>query len=297
MVHNHGLWKMPNVYAGWLKRRARNVKLVIAPRGTLSDWAFTSGSFSKRIFWTVFQKQALGVADCFHATSKQEYLDIRSKGYKQPIAVIPNGVEVPSLYPNTDSALRHKTLLFLGRIAPVKGIEDLLHAWSSVMLRYPDWRLKIVGPDDAGHLQKMRDLSDSLQLINIEFQQPVFGNEKNLEYQRADLFILPSHSENFGMSVAEALVNATPVIVCKGAPWAEVEVHAAGWWCDNGAEALRGALDEAMQLPASALGLKGARGREWMIKEFSWQHVALKFDETYDWLVRGGRVPDWVYLD
>ena len=100
---------------------------VISPRGALSSWAMSHGSFLKRLFWPWLQRPALNSAACFHATSLAEYEDIRRAGFKQPVAVIPNGIDVPSRLPKEKSEFR--TLLFLGRIHPVKGLDLLISAW------------------------------------------------------------------------------------------------------------------------------------------------------------------------
>ena len=94
-IHNHRLWMMPNVYPGLVARK-HNVPLVISPRGTLSEWAFQHGSVVKRLFWPLVQKPALTATSCFHATAESEYKDIRRMGFRQPVAIIPNGIDIPA---------------------------------------------------------------------------------------------------------------------------------------------------------------------------------------------------------
>ena len=143
IIHNHGLWMMPNVYPGWARRRAR-CKLLVSPHGTLSEWAMGLNAFQKKVFWRVFQAQTLRVADCFHATAETEFQDLRRHGFSQPICILPNGIDVPPLAAKRQDSRRQ--LLFLGRIHPIKGIENLLRAWKAVERRFSDWDLVIAGP-------------------------------------------------------------------------------------------------------------------------------------------------------
>lgn len=294
LIHNHGLWMMPNVYSGSAAKRFK-IPLVISPRGTLSDWAFHHGSSLKRLFWPLVQRPALTTVSCFHATSEAEYEAIRRRGFHTPVAVIPNGIDIPVLAPKRPGSCR--TLLFLGRLHPSKGLELLLPAWRAVQDHYPEWRLVIAGPDRDGYGMKMRKLADDLGLTRIEFVGALMGQDKWTAYQAADLFVLPSYSENFGMTVAEALASGVPAVVSKGAPWEGLEEKKAGWWIDLGIDPLTSCLDNALSQSPDVLGAMGQRGREWMQAEFSWKRIGGMMTETYAWIIKGGETPDWVRLE
>jgi glycosyltransferase involved in cell wall biosynthesis len=299
VIHNHGMWQMNAVYPGWAAK-ARKAKFVVSPRGAFSTWAMSHGSRFKRIFWPLIQRPALVQASCFHATAESEYEDIRRLGFKQPVAIIPNGIDVPEFAQKKSRDFR--TLLFLGRVHPKKGVDVLLNAWSSVMDRFPDWRLLVVGADTGygkqdGYLEQMKVLAAKLKLKRLEFIGPLYGEAKWSAYREADLFILPTHSENFGMTVAESLAAGTPAIVTKGAPWHGLETHRSGWWIDFGVDPLVACLREAMAQSPDELARRGINGREWMIREFSWQTVGNRMDQTYHWLNEGGEVPSWVRMD
>lgn len=291
LIHNHGLWMMPNVYSGATARRF-GIPLVVSPRGTLSDWAFHHGSSMKRLFWPFIQRPALASVSCFHATSEAEYEAVRRRGFRTPVAVIPNGIDIPALVPKQPGACR--TLLFLGRLHPSKGLDLLLPAWRAVQDRFPEWRLVVAGPDRDGYGMKLRKLADELGLTRIEFVGALMGHHKWAAYQAADLFVLPSYSENFGMTVAEALAAGLPAIVSKGAPWEGLEKHQAGWWIDIGIEPLVGCLNQALSRSPHELEAMGQRGRDWMQAEFSWHRIGTMMAETYAWIVKGGQVPAWV---
>ena len=297
LFHNHSLWMMPNVYPGQAARNS-GIPLVVSPRGTLSGWAMQSGSPVKRIFWPLLQRPALTAASCLHATAESEYKDIRRMGFSQPVAIIPNGVDIPEA--KLKAAKDDQTLLFLGRIHPIKGLDVLLPAWRAVQDRFPKWRLKIVGPDNRGYLGEMRRLASDLRLERIEFMGALFGAHKWPAYQQADLFVLPTYSENFGMSVAEALAAGTPAIVTKGAPWSGLDAHQSGWWIDIGIDPLVACLEQALGYPPDKLKAMGQHGRDWMQADFSWANIGRRMTETYHWLLSGQKVtskPDWIFLD
>ena len=293
ILHNHSLWMMPNVYPGWLSRKY-GVPQVVAPRGALSEWAMASGSPVKSLFWRTMQRPALAAASCFHATSASEYEDIRRLGFRQPVAIIPNGIDIPD--EETGSAPANRILLFLGRLHRKKGLDMLLPAWAAVQAEFPDWHLRIVGSDERGYGTAMASEARARRLERVEFTGPLFGPDKHRAYRDAALFVLPTYSENFGMSVAEALAAGTPAIVSRGAPWEGLATHDAGWWIDIGTEPLIACLRAAMAETPAALAARGARGRAWMREDFSWTQVARQMGQTYDWLLGAAPRPESVVL-
>jgi glycosyltransferase involved in cell wall biosynthesis len=294
IIHNHSLWMMPNVYPLSAVRGSK-CPLVVSPRGTLSKYALNRSALQKKIFWYLLQASVLREAKCLHATAESEYEDIRRLGFKQPVCILPNGIDVPPLVEKVSGG--RKQLLFFGRIHPIKGIDNLLHAWQAVEHRYPEWDLHIAGPDNGGYLAEMQALAKELQLTRVVFAGPLFGDDKLRAYRKANLYVLPSHSENFGMTVAESLAAGTPAIVTKGAPWGGLEEEKAGWWVDIGVEPLVTCLEEALVLTSNQLGSMGHSGREWMLRDFSWVSVGEQFKITYQWLLDGGKTPPWVRLN
>ena len=140
-------------------------------------------------------------------------------------------------------------------------------------------------------------LSESLLLERVEFIGSLYGDDKWRAYAKADLFILPSYSENFGMSVAEALASGTPAIVSKGAPWDELNKNKAGWWIDIGVEPLVNCLNIALSKNSKKLKIMGENGRKWMTDEFSWVNISKMMKETYRWVINGGEIPYWIKIN
>ncbi|MEQ9544777.1 MAG: glycosyltransferase [Marinobacter sp.] len=299
IVHNHSLWMMPNVYPGWATK-GKSVPYIVSPRGTLSQWAMGSGSNVKKIFWPLIQKPSIKHAACFHATAYSEYEDIRRMGFKQPIALIPNGIDLPRYHKENRgwSANGERTLLFLGRLHPVKGIDYLLGSWRDLQDEFQDWRLRIVGPEgDGQYLKHLKATTAHYKLKRVVFDGPLYGDGKFDAYRAAELYVLPTHSENFGMTVAEALASGTPAVVSQGAPWQAMERESAGWWPEIGEKPLTEALRKAMASPPEHLRSMGQNGRAWMEEEFAWSGVAKSMLETYQWLLGRGDRPDNVLID
>ena len=293
IVHNHSLWSMVNVAAGWVVP-GRRAKLVTSPRGTLSAWALRRSRHVKRLLRPL-QWRALEKADLLHATSDMEFQEIRSLRLKAPVVVVPNGIDIPPAA-QAATASEMRTLLFLSRIHPKKGIDRLLQSWKTLQDVHRDWRMRIVGRGEPEHVDALRALATSLQVERVDFPGPAYGDDRSREYQTADLFVLPSHSENFGMVVAEALAHACPVMATTGTPWEGVAQKGCGWWVHHDVESLTAALDTALRMPSVDLREMGRRGRAWMESDFSWESVAEKMEAAYAWtLADGGRAtPDCV---
>lgn len=296
VVHNHSLWSMVNVAAGWVVPGGR-AKLVTSPRGTLSAYALSRSRWVKRVLWPL-QRRVLARADLLHATSEVELQEIRAKGFTAPVAVVPNGIDLPAMPPvQTQADTGTRTLLYLSRVHPIKGLDRLLHAWAQLQPHHPKWRLVIAGKGEATHVKEVQALAEKLGVLRVEFPGPLYGEAKATAYFGADLFVLPTHSENFGMVVAEALAHGCPAVVSRGAPWPGLETEGCGWWVDNSVQTLVATLNTAMQLPPGQLAAMGLRGRAWMERDFGWAAIGQKMDAAYRWLVAGGERPPCVRLN
>jgi glycosyltransferase involved in cell wall biosynthesis len=294
VLHNHGLWIAANGYAvaAVLGTKCR---LVTSPRGTLSRAALSHSKLAKRTAWHAGHRRVVQDACFLHATGPGELEDIRSLGLKNPVAVIPNGVDIPEEREGRDErdgGLRE--LIFVGRLHPIKGLDVLLRAWRNVQGEARNWRLRLVGPDERGYESVLKRLSGSLGCERVVFGGPAFGSEKSRAYFRARLFILPSKSENFGMAAAEALAHGVPAVISKGAPWKGVEENGCGWWVEASVDSLTECLKNSLATSPEELKEMGTRGRSWMMREFSWERISRMMLDTYSWAIHGGEAPLWV---
>jgi glycosyltransferase involved in cell wall biosynthesis len=295
IFHTHGLWLMPNVYPAWIARKHRPA-FVISPRGMLGAAAMRFSWPQKMAFWKTLQCNAVNKAGCLHATSDQEYEDIRTFGVRNPVAIIPNGIDLPQLEGNVQSSETDRVLLSLGRIHPKKGLDRLLNAWAEIEHLFPAWRLRIVGSGDFGYVNQLKKIATERRLSRVSFEEPLYDRAKFLALQSAELFVLPSLNENFGIVVAEALAAGTAVVATKGTPWQELTSRRCGWWVDAEATALAAALVTSMAIPQRELKEMGLRGRGWMEQEFSWDRVAADMLDVYRWLAGSDGMPATVRL-
>ena len=281
IVHDHGIWLATN-RATARTTRVLNVPRIVSPRGMLSQWSLSQGSWKKKIAWRMFQHNNLSTADGFHATGEQEAEDLRSLGFKQPIAIIPNGVVLPPTMPAKVST-GPKQVLFLSRIHPKKGLLNLLRAWQRV--NPTNWRLVLAGPNENGHVQEVDSLATELGIREyIDFVGPVNDLEKWQLYCNADLFILPSFSENFGIVIAEALASGLPVITTTSTPWSSLVANDLGWWVEPNESQIENALREATSLPDLQRTEMGQRATRWGQTQFAWLAIAEHMLQFYAWI-------------
>ena len=295
LVHVHGLWQLPGVYCAKAAYR-KHIPIVLTPRGMLSSVSLSYSSNSKKLFSFLFQQKIFKNTAMFHATAEAEMEEIRSYGLNAPVAIIPNGVDIPFMREKVDKQ-GSRTVLSLGRIHPKKGLERLLYAWKSLELRHTKWRLKIVGPDENNYVNELKILIKQYDIERVEICSPVFGVNKINEYAAADIFVLATLNENFAMTVAESLAVSVPVICTKGAPWQGLEDNGCGWWIDLGSKDLANALDTAMATPEQELDLMGARGRLWMEQEYSWKRISQMTIDSYRWLLGESEKPSFIVTD
>lgn len=298
IVHNHSLWMMPNILSGCYCNARARARLVVSPHGTLSPWALSRSRLNKGIAWHLLgQKKVLRNAALFHATSKQEQHDIRAAGYTGPIALVPYGINLPNLDSAAPRKGEQRTLLYLSRIHPGKGVDTLLEAWQRLWTQFPDWQLRIAGPLDNAYAQGMQQRTRELGLGRVEFCGELRGEAKRRACLAADLFVLPSRSENFGFAIAEALAHGLPVITTEGTPWEELPTRGCGWYCKADVDGLEGSLEHALRLDRTELANMGARGRAWMQEAHDWSRAGSNMLAAYRWLLGQAERPAHVSID
>ena len=300
VIHGHGLWMAPGVYA---RRAATKVglPLVISPRGMLDAWSLGRSSLWKGLAAGAYERRNLQSARIFHATSDMEADAIRDFGAMQPIAVVPNGVELPDagrsisrepLEARFPALCGQRWLLFMSRIHAKKGLDLLLDAWEVLRDSALGWHLVIAGPDLDGSRPELEHrivaggLSASTTLTGM-----LEGVEKQSALANAELFVLPTRSENFGIAIAEALAYGIPVVTTTAAPWSDLTANRCGWWVSADSSAIAQALRDGMALQPDDRSAMGRRGRDLIAGRYGWNAIGKQMADVYRWAIHGGRAP------
>jgi glycosyltransferase involved in cell wall biosynthesis len=283
ILHSHGIWLASNF---WTSKASAHFNLphIIHTRGMLSPWSLSNKKIKKKTALYLYQKKNLVNAKILIATSKLEYDEIRNFGLLNPVAIIPNGINFPEknqINLDLEKKKNVKKLLFLSRIQKKKGLENLLNAWAKI--KPIQWRLQIAGPNEDKYLDEIKIVAKKLKIEHqIDYLGQIEDHLKKNVYQQADLFVLPSYSENFGVVVAEAMSFGLPVITTTGTPWNELNFLKCGWHIDIGVEPLALALDQALKISDKDRKIMGEKAKEY-VKKYDWNKIAQDMKLTYLW--------------
>lgn len=281
VVHVNCCWMpLSSMIVFWAKERG--LRVVYTPHGMLMS------RIVRRNYWTrklpaiiLYQRRAIQLSDTIHATAEGEKQDILSLGWNKNIHIIGNCINVDDITMKS-SWKKRNVILFLGRVHFHKGIRYLIEAVAKLKDQIDGYVVKIAGPGDETYVNELKSLAQKLGVADqVQFIGSVFGKDKFDLYREADLFVLPTHSENFGIVVTEALACGTPVVTTKGAPWAELESHHCGWWTEIGADPTAEALKSFLSLSESDLELMGRNGRALVEERYSCQKIAQEFMTLY----------------
>ncbi len=284
LIHLHGIW-MDSQWAAMQHQQKSGAPVVVSPRGMLDPWAVGNSAWKKRLVEKLFARRALEQATCIHALCRSEVESIRAYGLKNPVAVIPNAVELPEIgRQKTAASGRKKQLLFLGRIHPKKGLAELLRAWGKFS---GDWKLLIAGWDDGGHEAGLREMGGD----SVEFIGSKYGEEKERLLREVDAFVLPSFSEGLPMSVLEAWSYGLPVVMTDFCNIPEGFAAEAAIRIEPSAESIFQGLEKLAALPDAQRIALGGRGRKLVEEKFTWLRVAESMKRVYEWCLTGTNPP------
>ncbi len=299
IVHVNGIFTHPVALGAMFSRYYKKPYLVTTHNG-LNPKIFKMRRIKKRAGFLGYVRKDLQYANCIHATSNKEMHAIKSMGIKNTFTIIPNGIN-PSDFENLPNssvaeykwpALKDKAVvLFLSRLGPEKGLDLLLPAWDTVKEKCPDAYLVIAGPDSNGFSSYVHKLaSQSLFPESIFFTGGVWGKDKLSLYSRAEIFILPSHAENFGIVIAEALACGKPVITTTATPWNDIEKNKCGKWVHANSRDIAKALLDLLSISTAERQQMGQRGKNFVTRSYSWDIVADKFVSVYQSILSGNEV-------
>jgi len=308
LVHTHGIWTYLSITAvRWSRSNGRITPrpYVVSTHGMLDPWALRNSRWKKIIADFAFERRHLENAACIHAINQAEAVAVRAFGLKNPICIIPNGVEVPAsnaanrTLPWTAHLISdHKVLLYLGRLHPKKGLSILLRGWKKATEREKGWILVIAGWDQGGHRRELEQLTRELKIADsVQFTGPLFGKARDTAYQNADAFVLPSLSEGQPLVVLEAWSHARPVLMTPECNLPEGFENGAAIRMSATVEGIAGALGKLFASKKSALEEMGCRGRDLVICNFSWSQIASQMFAVYKWLLGHSAPPDFVQFD
>lgn len=275
VVHINGIWSPQNW--GFQKvAQELSIKVVLSPHGMLEPWILQNNPWKKKIGLFLFQKKAIRQADHLHATALMEKESIRKLGFNNEITIIPNGIDLSEIS-QVKSLYGSKKMIFISRIHPKKGIELLLEAWRTSDTK--NWSLEIAGNGDENYIQNLNQSAQDLK--NVHFVGAKYGEDKWDFLRSADVMVLPTHSENFGIVVAEALAVGVPVITTTGTPWEDLELHQCGWWIELSAMNLKSTLIKVFNTPIYSLEKMGFNGQKLIKDKYEINQIAKNINSLY----------------
>jgi glycosyltransferase involved in cell wall biosynthesis len=307
VLHQHGIWTaFSRVTRIW--RNGYRRPTVVAPQGTLTRQALRYSPFKKLLAYFGYEKSNLHEATCLQATTEGEIESFRRFGLENPVAVIPNGVpdhwleaagEADRFVTEFSLPAETRIIFSLSRIHPKKGLALLLKAFGRTHSRLPNWHVIIAGPyEDESYLNHLTRLASQLDVEEkVHFVGPVYNQAKRDAFAAAELFVLPTLSDNFAITIAEALGAGVPVVTTHRAlAWQVLEEKNCGWYVPAEPEALADALHTATSLGYDMLNRMGNQGRTLVRNRFLWSHIAEQTIELYRWLLGYRSRPSFVVL-
>jgi len=281
VVHLTAVYSFPTIPT-LLACKILDKPVIWSPRGALQRWKGSTRVQIKSV-WESVCRIIIPQKLVLHVTSQEEAGESLEKFPKLKTCIIPNGVTIPVEVTHhiSNGSLR---LLYLGRLHPIKGIENLLEA-CKIFSSDPEmvWSLTIAGAGDPIYSEHIRiKIKEWALSENVKMIGEVKGDSKQKVFENMDVVIVPSYAENFGMVVAEALAHGVPVIASKGTPWKRLEEIGCGFWVDNDPRSLVEAIERISKLPLRDMG---QRGREWIEREFDWPIVTEKMIRLYQSLM------------
>jgi glycosyltransferase involved in cell wall biosynthesis len=291
VLHFHGAWTLH------LLPLLRNLNLptIVSPHGAFDKTSLAKSKYKKLLVKYLYLKRCYLNADCIHALTEKEAEEIRDYGIKDvPIFVIPNGINLEEELPINEKlksellelANNRKIILSLSRLHIAKGIDLLIESYKNIVENNPNTILFIVGSGEKKYEQQLREKLEKLNLINNVFLLGEKENEdRNVMFDIADIFVLPTFNEGFGLTVLEAYRQKVPVITTTATPFDKIKKQNLGWYINPTKGDLINAIDEALNCKKCELREMGTKGYSWVEKNYTSRSVNQKYTELYGWLL------------
>ena len=293
VLHAHMLWDYP-VYAAWKVSRTLGLPFIITPHGTLAEaWRYSSPH--KQLYRRFISDRMLEQASAVQLLSIAEEDAMKRLGLRMNSVVIPNGLPASHFIRNTSpneaisrfpQLAGRRIVLFLGRLWPEKGLDILPRAWASATSADDSSLLVLAGPDYKGY---QRTLISSIKEAGIADRTlvtgPLFGTIKDSLLAAADVFVLPSHSEGFSMSLLEAAAAGLPSIFTQECNFPQLALAGGGWEISRNKEDLSVAIRHALSLPKNDLLSIGNKARKWAGTHFSLENIGMDLLALYEKLM------------
>jgi poly(glycerol-phosphate) alpha-glucosyltransferase len=270
----------------------------------LEPWALKNSFWKKQLAGRLFENENLRAAGCLHALGTAEAENFRRYGLRNPIAIIPNGIELSELYPLPDADViterfpelkDRRRILFLSRLHPKKGLGNLFKAWRCLSTDFRDWCVLIGGSGQPAYEQELRSLVKDFGLEkSIYFLGPIYGEDKKLALAAADGFVLPSFSEGFSVAILEAAAAGLPVLLTRECNFPELASAGGGIETSTELEGIEAGLRQMLALSEEQRNEMGRRGMELVQRSYSWPTIAGQMIEVYRWLLGSGAKPECV---
>lgn len=299
IFHMETLWRYPQLLmASWKKHK--KAPIVCSPHGMLDPYIIKNQGMVKRIISNMFFQKSLEAVDCYHALCQKELEDIRAYGLKQPVAIIPNGINLPDPNLKFEKTDNKKHLLYLGRLHKKKGVDLLLKALATINKERKellnDWQIDLVGWDHEGCKAELEKIvSDNRLEDKVVFHGGLFDKDKQRMYSNADGYILPSHGEGLPMTVLEAWSWKLPVIMTPECHIPEGYDADAAIKINDNVESVEEGLKTFLGMSDEERQSMGSRGYDLVRDNFTWDVSARKMIEVYEWLLGNHEKPDFVH--
>jgi glycosyltransferase involved in cell wall biosynthesis len=294
IVMVHGLWMYPTV-AGYAWHRHTRRPFMINPHGMLDPWAVNNSYWKKRMAGFLHENSNLRHAACLRALCWSEVESIRAYGLRNPVCLIPNGIDLPDGNAASNPpwegkvSVGRKVLLYLGRIHPKKGLVHLLRAWALLRHRRSisgeTWELVIAGWSQNDHEWELKNLARQLEIEeDVHFPGSQFGPAKEAAYRHADAFVLPSLSEGLPMVVLEAWAHRLPVIMTPPCHLPEGFEAEAAIRVEPEVESLVQGLETLFSMDQTERERMGRRGHQLVAERFNWPKIGTQIHDVCRWL-------------